>query len=165
MTIMPKYHLLKGDIMRRTILAVLILFLMQPLWGQSNEVLDKFLSQDRADLETSLWLILLASENLPSDASPQDVYPVLSSYSSTAHLDMSGLNNTVSFGEFAYAAMDIMNLPGGLLYTIFPSRRYAAKEFKFRGWIPGDPYPGEELTPWEVTTAISEILAWKEDGQ
>jgi len=146
---------------RVTILAVLLIFLpLITLSAQSNETLDTFLDQSKADTATTIWLVLLADGRIPADAQPGDALAAFTD--PRGKLTDLKAREPISFGEFAYIAMEILDLPGGMMYSMIPSPRYAAREFLYRGWIPGKPKTATELTPWEVTTSLSEILAWKE---
>ena len=130
------------------------------LSAQSNETIDTFLDQDKADKATSIWLVLFADGQLSEDAQPADALELFSDPRS--RVSTHNPEESITFGEFAYIAMETLDLPGGMMYAMFPSPRYAAREFLHRGWIPGKPKTHSELTPWEVTTSLSEILAWKE---
>jgi hypothetical protein len=151
---------------KKTLLFTIIFTaLLIPLFSQSNKELDRFLSQDKADLATSVWLISLAAEILPYEATPDDAMAYLQdSELGALFLEKSG-ETPIKYSEFAYLIMSIHKLPGGLFYNIFHSPRYAAKEMSYRRWMPGDPKPGALLTPWDVTTSISQVLNWKEAQQ
>ena len=143
-----------------TLTALVFLLLGAALSAQSNETLDTYLDQAKADTATTIWLVLLAADQLPGNAQPSDA---MAAYSDPRG-KLTGLNaqDPIRFGEFAYIAMEALDLPGGMMYAMIPSPRYAAREFLYRGWIPGRPKTAAELTPWEVTTSLSEILSWKE---
>jgi len=151
--------------MFRLVIIPLVLFLVIPvifLGAQSNEVLDTFLDRPEADLATSVWLVLLAGEQIPPDA---DIVDAMDHFKETPTADKIAdlaANRPIEYAEFAYIAMEVMDLPAGMMYAIFPSPRYAAREFQYRGWMPGRPKPGAPLTPWEVTTSLSEVITWKE---
>ena len=130
------------------------------LSAQSNEILDTFLDQPKADTATTVWLIMLAGNQLPSDATPAEAMAAFTD--PRGRLKNLKPEDPVRFGNFAYIAMETLDLPGGMMYAMIPSPRYAAREFLYRDWIPGKPKTAAELTPWEVTTSLSEILAWKE---
>lgn len=148
---------------KKTLLLTLILtaFLI-PLFSQSNEELDRFLNQDKADFASAIWLIYLSAGEIDYESTPQDAMDYL--LASDKGDRFSGLDGetAIEYSDFAYLIMDTHKLPGGLLYKIFPSPRYAAREMSYRKWMPGDPKPGTELSPWDVTTSISQILSWKE---
>jgi hypothetical protein len=132
------------------------------LTAQSNEVLDTFLDQSEADLGTSIWLVLLSEGQIPADSDVNDALDYFSGTKAAGKITDLSADRPIEFKEFAYVAMEVMDLPGGMMYAIIPSPRYAAREFQYRGWMPGRPKSGAVLSPWEVTTSLSEIIAWKE---
>ncbi len=103
------------------------------LSAQSNEVLDTFLDQSEADLGTSIWLVLLSEGQIPADSDISDALDYFSATEAAGKfLDLSA-DRPIEFKEFAYVAMEVMALPGGMMYAIIPSPRYAAREFQYRG--------------------------------
>ncbi|MCK5735271.1 MAG: hypothetical protein KAH21_02290, partial [Spirochaetaceae bacterium] len=114
----------------------------------------------KADTATTIWLVLFADGQLTGDAQPGDALQAFSD--PRGRVSTQNPEEPITFGDYAYIAMETFNLPGGMMYAMFPSPRYAAREFLHRGWMPGKPKTQSELTPWEVTTSISEVLAWKE---
>lgn len=143
-----------------TILLILTSIIL--LFSQSNEELDRFLSQQKADVSTSVWLIYLSTETLPYDATPEDAMNYLMSSEQGKYFIEKSAQSRISYKEFALIAMIENELPGGLMYKIFKNPRYAAREMFYKRWMPGDIKPDSEITPWDVTTAISQILTWKE---
>jgi hypothetical protein len=141
---------------------LLLFFSVISLSAQSNEVLDTFLDQTEADLGTSIWLVLLSEGQIPADSNISDALDYFSGTKAAGKISDLSADRPIEFKEFAYVAMEIMDLPGGMMYAIVPSPRYAAREFQYRGWMPGRVKSGAVLSPWEVTTSLSEIIAWKE---
>lgn len=148
------------------ILIVQIFFLAQSfvVFSQSNEELDRFLNQEKADLSTTAMLIYQASGSLSYNATPEEgLNHLLDSSIGKRYRGKRG-DFPIEYRQFAHIIMNELELSGGLFYTVFKSPRYAARELTYRRWMPGDPAPGEELTPWEVMTSLSQILAWKEEN-
>ncbi len=151
--------------MKKNIILIILIITIPliSIFTQSNDELDRFFNQEKADLVTSAWLIYLSAGSLPNDADLQEAFDLLNNSEQAKRFTDKQENSFITFGEFACLLMDVHNLPGGLLYRIFKSPRYAAREMIHKRWIPGDPNPHTELTPWEVTTTISNILTWKEE--
>ncbi len=142
--------------------AFILVIVGATLSAQSNDVLDTFLDQPEADLGTSIWLVLLSEGQIPADSDVNDALDYFSATKAAGKFSDLSADRPIEFKDFAYIAMESMDLPGGMMYAIISSPRYAAREFLFRDWMPGRPKPGALLTPWEVTTSLSEIIAWKE---
>jgi hypothetical protein len=72
------------------------------------------------------------------------------------------------FGTLAYLLMQVFEVPGGLMYRIFPGPRYATREFTYQGWSPvkmgpGDPFSGEFLL--SVTGIFLEDLSSRREAE
>jgi len=164
----PSHHLWRSKMIRnenmKTKLLTLILITIPfiSLFSQSNEELDRFLGQEYADLKTTVWLVYISSGELPLEAVADEAMESLLASEHARRFVKIPENSPIKYGEFALLMMDLYDLPGGLMYHIIPSPRYAAREFTSRRWMPGNPEPGSFLTPWEVTSALSQVLAWKE---
>lgn len=141
---------------------LLIFFTALSLFAQSNEIIDTYLDQPQADLTTSIWLVLLSENLIPEDADTADAMAFFKASEFSRKIPVDEPDRPIEFGEFAYIAMEAMDLPGGMMYAIFPTPRYASREFLYRRWMPGRPKQGAYLTPWEVTSSLSELIAWKE---
>jgi hypothetical protein len=144
---------------------IILLILLTPvitLFAQSNIELDRFLNQKTADLATSIWLVYLSVGELPQDSIPQDAVDKLLQSKQGKRFQGSDVSTPITYGQFAMLMMDSYDLPGGLMYTIYKNPRYAASEFTYKKWMPGKPKPNSFLTPWEVTSSISQVMAWKE---
>lgn len=144
---------------------ITILLILTPiisLFSQSNEELDRFLSQQKADVSTTVWLIYLSTETLSYDATPEEAMDYLMNSEQGKYFSEKSAQSRISYKEFALIAMVENELPSGLMYKIFKNPRYAAREMSYNRWMPGEIKPNSDLTPWDVTTAISQILTWKE---
>lgn len=135
------------------------------LTAQSNETLDTFLNQEKADLATTALLIYQASGALGNEATGEDAMDRLTG--STIGKSYMGKQGglPVEYRQYAHIVMDELDLPGGVMYSITKLPRYAARELTSRRWMPGEPMSGTELTPWEVLTSLSTILTWKEENK
>ncbi|MBI9097191.1 MAG: hypothetical protein JEY91_01875 [Spirochaetaceae bacterium] len=149
--------------MKILIMSLLLLTPLMSLFSQSNEELDRFLNQPTADLASAVWLVYLSSGTLPYEATPEEAMDYLMESDNRSRFAGKSGDTPITYREFALIAMDEHDLPGGLMYRIFRSPRYAAKEMTYRRWMPGKPKGGTELTPWDVTTSLSQILSWKEE--
>ena len=159
------FWLKENNMKKILILCILIITPIISLFAQSNEELDRFLSQQKADVSTSVWLVYLSTGTLPYEATPDDAMEHLMNSDQGKYFTDKDAESPISFKEFSLIAMNENELPGGVLYNIFKNPRYAAREMTYKKWMPGKPKPGTILTPWDITTSISQILTWKEDNR
>ena len=147
--------------MYRLIIKTILLISLFPLAAQSNEMIDNYLEREEADLGTSAYLVLAASGQIPEDAGIKDAM---------SWIEAEGIDNTfvsldpersVTYGEFSYLIMKGFDLSGGLMYTLLPGPRYAAREVSYRKWILGSSIPGRPLKPFEALNVLA-LLAEEE---
>jgi len=120
------------------------LLLSAPLFAQSNSVIDSVLSQKQASFEDSVYLILTAGNLLPSSGSVQDALDILKQ---KGWLTIPAKPDApITFGQYAFLLMKTFNIPGGVLYSLFPGPRYAGREVDYKGWTPSNLSPYEGLS-------------------
>lgn len=124
------------------------------LSAQSSEMMDRFYTLDHADLGTSTYLILASAGEIKESASVDDALMWLEEESlSEMMLSLDAARN-ITYGELAYILMEAHSIRGGILYSIIPGPRYAAREAAYRKWIPGKSMAGRFLKPYEVINAV-----------
>ena len=64
----------------------------------------------------------------------------------------------ITLGEFAYIVMRAFDLPGGVMYSLFPGPRYAARELGYLGLIPGNSSPYRLISGDEVVQVLGFAL-------
>ena len=133
---------------------VLFLLTVAGLAAQSNELLDDFLSRPAADLGTSSYLILAAAGQISPDDTLEDAADWLREKGLDGKLKDTNYDRPIRYGEFAYIMMEAFALKGGIMYSVFPGPRYAAREAAYRKWLLGSSVPGRTLEPFEVLNAL-----------
>ena len=61
--------------------------------------------------------------------------------------------------------MKAFEIPGGLLYALFPGPRYACNELAYLGFIKGNNSPYRTLSGEEMLRMMGYALGWKEARQ
>lgn len=142
------------------ILFPLILLVMMPisLMAQSNEVLDDFLERDEADLGTTSYLILAAAGIIDESAAVEDALDWIMKSDELTKIEDISSRRSISYGEFSYILMEVLELKGGLMYRLIPGPRYAAREAAYRKWLLGSYAPGRSLKPFEVMNTLITVL-------
>ncbi|GAB1484637.1 hypothetical protein MASR2M78_34550 [Treponema sp.] len=103
--------------------------------AQSNEFVDTLLSETAVDYGQISYLVLVASDNLSEDSDPARAFELLENLgwaSKTAKLE-----SLVDISEYAFILMRAFGMKGGVMYSLFPSPRYAYREFVARQIIQG----------------------------
>jgi len=167
-TLMPALnsHLKTGGSMRKKCFLLLLagaLFLLSVslLCAQSNETLDRFLEQEQAVYGYSAYMVLTAAGKLPEEASPKEAAAAVSRMGWSDKLSAS--DDLINLGEYSSLLMKVFDIRGGLMYTLFPGPRYAARELKYLQCIPGKAAPGRSISGTDAIQILGRVLEWKEE--
>lgn len=146
------------------ILSILFIFglSLSVVPAQSNRVIDQLLEQEKASFASALYMVQTAAGELEEELSPQ---------TAAEGFDFRGWNlppisaNTpITLGQYSQLLMHAFEIPGGLMYKIFPGPRYAARETHYRDFVRGSALPGRSLSGSEVLFILREVLEWKEES-
>ncbi len=141
---------------RAAILGALLLLVPGMLVAQSNEQIDRLLSQDPAQLGQAAYLVLTAAGLIEEDSSPGEA---LVAAQERGIVSAEGqVDDPLQFGEFAYMLTDSFGVSGGLMYRLIPGPRYAAREVVYQGWSRSRRAPREELSGDAVARIMSVYL-------
>jgi len=146
--------------MKRTSLAVIVVLLFlvcaQHGFTQSNELIDGLLDQKQATMGNAAYLVFLAAGMADEDWSPDRAMEELQS--KEWGFDESGVDTVVDLGSLSFIIMQAFEMKGGVMYSLFPGKRYAAKEFAYLGFVPGNTSPYRTLSGQEVTHILGKAL-------
>lgn len=143
--------------------AVLGFCLAIPAFAQSNERIDELLGQREARVDSAAYIALSAGGLIGEGDSPERAFALLLE---EGWLDGSRKpEEPVLIDEFSFIVMKALNLPGGVLYTVFPGRRYAYRELVFLDVVNGSGGPGRTMSGEEVIRILRGALARKGGGQ
>ncbi|MCK5249090.1 MAG: hypothetical protein KAJ98_03945 [Spirochaetaceae bacterium] len=152
--------------MKKIVFIVILAVFAVSLWGQSNDLLDRFLDGEEADVATTLLLVAQASGNLPMDAGPDDGYAWGLEQDFAKHVSKTAPGDPVSLGLFYLALFKSYGVKGGGMYTAVGSPRYAALEAGFLGYVePSSLYHTRSVPPYEVLTGITYVTEDAEGGE
>ncbi|MBN1686117.1 MAG: hypothetical protein JW852_05655 [Spirochaetales bacterium] len=144
---------------KRSLSVLTVLFIMlcaQYGFAQSNELLDALLGEERATLGNATYLVFLAAGVAVDDWSVDKVVEELRSRD--WGYEKADAQTEVDLGSLSFLIMKTFDMKGGIMYSLFPGRRYAAREFEYLGFVPGFAGPGRILTGQEVTHILGRAL-------
>ena len=130
--------------------------------AQSNDFVDGVLAQDRITYGNAAYLLLVGSGDLDESASVADARDRFES--GPAALGR-GVDEPVTLGEYSLLTMNAFGITGGIMYTLVPSPRYAARELAFREVIQGRAYPRMDLSGERALRIVGRVLDLNERGQ
>lgn len=130
--------------------------------AQSNQVIDQLLAQEEASFASALYMVQTAAGELPEEISPQTAAEGFDS--KRWNLPQISTDAPITLGQYSQLLMHAFEIPGGVMYKLFPGPRYAARETHYRGFIRGSALPGRSLSGSEVLYILREVLEWKEES-
>ena len=128
-------------------------------FSQSNTIIDGFLEKEQADYATSAYFILSAAGVIPETASPAEAVEKARTEWGLAPPEG---REAVRLGEFSHLLMKAFGIPGGLMYTLMPGPRYAAREIAYLEFVLDKTSPWRTISGEEALGIVGEALAWKE---
>jgi len=129
-------------------------------FGQSNQIMDELLAQTPATVGHAAYMVLVASGQLSEDQTVTQAYQKVDW--AGLGLQPAGAQAPLHMGTYAQLLLASLDIPGGVMYHLFPGPRYAAHEVVYRGFISGDRSPGRVLSGEEALQMLSRALQWKE---
>ncbi len=123
----------------------LTVFLLSALFvsSQTNEFVDSLLSEASVDYGQISYLVLVASDNLSEDSDPAHAYELLENLGWAPKAG--SVESSVDLANYAYILMRAFGMKGGIMYSFFPSPRYAYRELVARQVIQGRSDPDMKL--------------------
>lgn len=141
--------------MKKIITVVALCFICGTAFGQSDEILDKLYEQEDAQTLYSALIVLQATGDLSEDATTDDARAFLEDSKWGKSILEDG--EYITTGGFSLLVMEAFDLPHGLIYNIFPNKRYALKEMVYRSYILGSPYVSNTMSSFDVIYVLSSI--------
>ena len=148
---------------RLLLLCTILLPLAALAWGQSNSVVDQLLAQDKASYGNAAYMALSAAKQIPDTASLDDAMAALAATHWRQKLP--GSDAPVTLGEYSYLLMKAFKMKGGLMYSLAPGPRYAARELAYLGLVNGDTSPYRILAGRDVVEIVGNVLNYLEAHQ
>lgn len=140
--------------MKRIILLIVIL-LGGFLYGQSDEVLDELYEEDDAKTLITSLLVLQASSHLTFNSTVDDAREYLETTKWGKSILKDGVY--ITKGSFSLMVMEVFDLPHGIMYGFFPTKRYALREMVFSEYMLGNPYTNDIMSSFDVINILSTL--------
>jgi hypothetical protein len=143
-----------------TFTLVLLLVAAAGITAQSPEIMDNLLESDAATFGESAYMIAVGSGIAEDDVSiPEAVKLIEQKGWSKSGREADSL---VTLGEFSFMVMEALELEGGIMYSLFPSPRYAVRELAFKGFVTSEPHPGNLVGGDDVLSILSLAVSSRE---
>ena len=135
---------------------------LAPAISQSSAVMDGILEEEQITYGSAAYLLLLAQDEISEDATPSEAVARMAQLG--IGLDGRTANEPLTLGEYSLLTMRSFGIGGGLMYSVAPGPRYAARELAFRQVIQGHDYPGMRLSGERGLRILGRVLSLQEGG-
>jgi hypothetical protein len=152
---------------RATVMLILLLSLFLTasvsLGAQSNDMIDQLLDEETASYGLAVYLIFNASGDIEEDA---DTAMAVSAIPALRwNIEPKDPEDTITLGEFSYLLMRSLDIEGGIMYSAFPGPRYATRELKYLGFVPGEPTADQPISGTQAVHILGKAMEWKETAK
>ncbi len=148
---------MKKNILKTVMVLSLFVFVGSPsLFGQSASAMDEILAQESLTYGAASYLLLSAIGEVGDEADFQEAGDMMAEMQLSFAGSSSG--ETLDLGEYSFLLMKVFDRSGGLMYTIFPSPRYAVRELAFLEVVQGDSYPNADLSGQRAVRILERFL-------
>ncbi len=126
--------------------------------AQSNEIVDRLLDEKQAAFGDAAYLVLTAGGLIPEEATGADAAAAVADRKLLPGRDPAA---PITLGEICFLIMQTQGMGGGLLYTLFPGPRYAARELASLHLVRGSTHPSRDVSGEEVIRLLRTALERK----
>ncbi len=149
------------------LIGVLYLVCVIPLFSQSNELIDSILAEREAKFGVSVYLVLAAANLVDRNIETKNAGEVAVKFLKDAGwgIKVKRTDSYITLGEYSLVLMEAFKMKGGIMYTLFPSPRYASRELYYHGFIDGNRDPYRKISGDEVVLMLRNVMDWKEEGK
>ena len=148
--------------MKKILVCILAgLFSSVTAFSQSSEQFASILKSENVTYAQLAYLPAVQAQLISDDDSPEKAFEALSQngyFSSTA-----SANDEARLDEACLLYAKLLNLKGGLFYSLFHSKRYAFKELKAKNILPRESDPAMKISGRDSIDLFSSCLTLSGD--
>lgn len=124
--------------------------------AQSNDIIDVVLKEQELTCGNGAYLVLTAAGMIDEGVTPAEALAELKELGWIG----SGreTDDSMSLGEYSAVIMRSFSMPGGIMYSITKSPRYASRELGYLGYISSDPGAYRTLKGNEALSILGLIV-------
>ncbi len=126
------------------------------VFSQSNDLIDETLSQIQLSCGNGAYLALTAAGLISENSTDEEAVSFLKQEGWIGK--SRSADEPMTLGEYSLALMKSFSMPGGIMYTIFPSARYASRELGYLGYISKDSGAYRSLSGSEAVSILGQII-------
>lgn len=142
--------------LRPPLLSLLLALAACAATAQSNEFMDSLLDSKAATVGQASYLVLVAADKLGEDADQARAFEELQSLGWAPK--GAAIDDPIRYSSYAYLLMRAFELKGGIMYSLFPSPRYAYRELASRQMIQGRSDPRAKVDGQAALRVLGRVL-------
>ncbi|HZK20268.1 MAG TPA: hypothetical protein VFC68_06050, partial [Treponemataceae bacterium] len=123
-------------------LIVVSMFIISAGFTQQAQFLDRILLATELDCLGAVTLVLGATDQITDDLSEDNAWGMLEQHGWDIELVK---EEPITVAEYSFLIVNAFKIKGGILYSLFPSPRYALRELKWRGVVASSLDPDEKF--------------------
>ncbi len=133
-----------------------LIFCSALLYAQIAADMDLLLNSDEVSYGLAARFILSAAEVMPENISEVDAFRTAQS---KGWID-EGIepSQNITLGAFSLLCMKAFDLKGGIMYSIFPNKRYAYREMMYKNFIQGKNESSQTISGERLILILGRIL-------
>jgi hypothetical protein len=131
-------------------------FSAQALHAQYGQVMDRLAGQEEAGVAASIRFLAVAAGSLAPEIGEEEARAAVRTLGVV--LPDPPADRPISYGEFAFLAVQFFDIPGGFFYGLFPGPMTAFRDLQARGLIPADARAGDRLSGAKALMLMDAIL-------
>ena len=124
--------------------------------GQSAELLDSVSNDRPLTIGRAAALVGSVSGSLPAAASSNEAADQLRAIGFA--LPKKKSDQTITVGEYSFLVIQLLDLPAGALYSIFPGPHYAVRELESRQVLVPGTRPGSLISGQEALRILGMLV-------
>lgn len=129
------------------------------VWAQSNTVLDKVLANKQATYGDAAYLVLTATKKTADSSTTQQAFTDLEKQG--WGIKAKDAQAAITLGVYSYMLMKAFRMHGGIMYSLLPGPRYAARQLVYLGVVHGNGSPYRDITGIEAVNILSGVLNYE----
>jgi len=124
--------------------------------AQSNEFMDGLLDSKAVTVGQASYLVLVAADKLGEESDTSGAFARLQELGWAPKA--AGADDPVNYSSYSYILMKAFGLRGGIMYSLFPSPRYAYRELASRQMIQGRSDPAGKVDGSAALRVLGRVL-------
>ncbi len=136
--------------------AVLWLASAPALHAQYGRIMDEVAGKDEVAVSASLRLLAVAAGSLAPEIGEADARAAVQKLG--IRVPEAPDDRPIAYGEFAFLAVQLFDIPGGFAYGLMPGPRTAFRDLQDRGLIPPEARAGDHLNGAQALRLLAALV-------